>query len=112
MQYKRSGASWEGRLSELSPNKRWLVVLSYTGEGPYGYGPFGEEKVQKKGKIYLDIYDTKSEKPGGSASTHISYTYSGGEASSPRTMWIEDRYLMIPIYHGHTSLIFWETPRN
>ena len=111
IQYLRSGTSWQDKLGELSPDKRWLVVLSYTGEGPYEYGPLlGEVKIQKKGKIYLDIYDTRDGKPGDGASMRINYTYSGGGASIPNTLWVEGRYLVMPIDHDYTSCIFWEIP--
>lgn len=112
-QYQRSGASWANKLGELSPDKRWLVVFSYTGEGPYGHGPFlGEEQFQKRGKIYVDIYDTKVGKKIDGASMRISYGYSGGSPYISETIWMENRYLIMSIDYGDNNYICWELPKD
>lgn len=112
-QYQRSGASWVSKLGELSPDKRWLVVFSHTGEGPYEHGPFGgEEKFQKRGKIYLDIYDTRTWKKGDDATMRVNYTYSGGSAYISETIWVENRYLIISVDYSDNNFICWEIPKD
>jgi hypothetical protein len=110
--YPRSGESWGGGIAQLSPDGRWLVVVSQTGEGDYRPNFFigGDTVLPSKGSIYLDIYDVQQPEAEKKAVAQLKYKFKTRLATVAETLWLENQYLIVSTHGYLTSCIIWEKP--
>lgn len=108
--YPKSGKIWGHYNGEAPPEKEWLMLFSYSVE-EYRQGIWGEVKVPYKGKMYFDIYKIKT---GGSgvapAEAQVVCTFPEGLVNY-KSLWVDDRYLIIPVGVQLSSCIIWEMPK-
>lgn len=100
--YRKSGDSWGNTVALVSPRDTWIAVFSYSSKDKpdRGWLPgFPGSDEPGRGEVFVDVYNLSSgakaisarspygSKPGGFAPSML---FSG-------SLWIEDRYLIMPL---------------
>ena len=94
--FARSGRTWGNTVGILSPNARWLAVLSYTSpQKRRKYRSIMDEGGEPEhGVMYVDVYDRATGKKVLSGKQPFSDQPSAIFGAS---VWVQDRYLVIPL---------------
>jgi hypothetical protein len=98
--FTKSGQRWARRDSLLSPDRRWLVLQSWTGPAAAPCGSFNicfEWRLffGYKGKIFFDIFNADNGKK--LLTTYGRYDTPDPDAVFGRTAWMTERYFIVPM---------------
>ena len=115
--YAKSGASWGKVAALVSPSQRWLAVFSYTSRKPLpphlstpgGFGLFGEPEAGD-GDIFWDVYDTSD--GARVLAGHAPFTDNAPSARFSGALWVEDRYLVVPLESSFDTCLLGVLPVN
>ena len=104
--FAKSGESWGETAALASPSGRWLAVFSYTVKTASSVDRAGVAD----GEFFWDVYDTSS-----GERVLNGYQPFGGAAPAKQfsaAVWIEDRYLVMPLESSFDSCLVGVLPTN
>jgi hypothetical protein len=114
--FPKSGQYWSRRAALVSPHQKWLAVFSYSSpEKPREQvekntlpGFLGGGTEPGNGELFLDVYNISSGEK--ILSHHTPYSGFGPSWVFSNALWLEDRFLVMPLDYSSLSCFLGTMP--